>query len=236
MKFFDIYFSGQMLETANSEEVKRTIGERFKVTGSKLEKLFSGKAVLIKSGVDATTAGKYRETFRQAGALIDIVPSGQRPAEPKPDVAKPPRETPSGELKLMPLEASDLSDTARKTPELEIPDSEELSISPAGALFPDASAAPSPEIDTSHLEAAPANTGSLEEFADLPSPAPIPDISQLEAVAPDKGNLSDESEPVTATPVPDIDHLEATASSLEDCVEEKEETPIPDISEIKLGN
>lgn len=237
MKDFDIYFFGQILESVNPEEVKRTIGDRFKVTGDKLEKLFSGKAVLIKSGVDAATAGKYREIFRQAGALIDIVPCGQKPAKPKLDTTTPVREAAiSDELKLMPLEAGNLSDTARKTPVFEISESEEFGLSPAGALFPDSSETErSTEIDTSHLEAAPANTGSLEEFADTPPPASIPDISQLEAIEPGKGNLDDGAEPVPVTPVPDIDHLEASASSLEDCVEETEETPIPDISDMKLG-
>lgn len=236
MKVFDIYFFGQLTGSFDPEAVKNNIGNRFKLAGDKLEKLFSGKPVLIKSGVDASTAGKYRETFRQAGALIDIVPSGQKPVAPKLAPEAPVRETTPGTLKILPLEAGDLSDIARSTPPLEVPAADEFSLSPAGALLPESEPEPVQEIDTSHLEAVPPNSGSLEEFGQVPEPAPIPDISGLETVAPDKGDLSDTAEPVEPAPIPDLDHLEAHASSLEDCVEEKEEKPIPDISDMKLGS
>lgn len=80
---YDVYFSGACLKTADPEEAKRKIGAMFKLEGEKLERLFSGKPVPIKRGVDMDQAARFRVAFRDAGALVDIVPAGQ----PAPDPA-----------------------------------------------------------------------------------------------------------------------------------------------------
>jgi hypothetical protein len=80
---YDVYFSGACLKTADPEEVKRKIGAMFKLEGEKLERLFSGKPMPIKRGVEMDQASRFRVAFRDAGALVDIVPAGQ----PAPDPA-----------------------------------------------------------------------------------------------------------------------------------------------------
>ena len=74
---YDVYFSGATLKDADPAEAKRKVGAIFKLEGEKLERLFSGKPIPIKRGVDMDQAVKYRVAFRDAGALVDIVPAGQ---------------------------------------------------------------------------------------------------------------------------------------------------------------
>ncbi|PVV15187.1 MAG: hypothetical protein B6D72_02530, partial [gamma proteobacterium symbiont of Ctena orbiculata] len=76
---YDVYFSGAIIKNNEPAEVKRKIGAVFKLEGEKLDRLFSGKPVPIKRGIDMDRAIKFRVTFRDAGALVDIVPAGDPP-------------------------------------------------------------------------------------------------------------------------------------------------------------
>lgn len=244
MKSFDIYFSGQILGNQDLAVVKTNIGKLFKLSGSRLEGLFSGKPVRIKSAIDVEEAGKYREAFRRAGGIIEVVPHGQRPLPPSgegpTEEKKPASATRAApEFELMPAHSGSLIDVARPVPTPVEPDLMNYSLAPAGALIPQAEPVESPKIDTSHIHAEPANTGSLEEFAERKDPAPIPDISHIHAAAPGEGNTEDLVPPSPAPEPPDTSHIHAApanSGSLEDCVEEKPPVQIPDISNITLAD
>lgn len=92
---YDVYFSGACLKTADQDEAKRKIGAMFKLKGEKLERLFSGKPMPIKRGVDMDQAVRFRVAFRDAGALVDIVPAGQPAPDPAARPAPPARQAPA---------------------------------------------------------------------------------------------------------------------------------------------
>jgi len=171
---FDIIFSGQLIEGNNRDEVKTKIGVIFGADDDLLDKLFSGKPVIIKSGVDDEAATKYRVAFRKAGALIEIKPSTAESASTAPSPKKA-----SNGLTLLPANTGSLIDCAKDVTPQQIPDIDHISLASAGVII-DESPDPEPvQIDTSDLSLNPANSGTLEECTKGVEPSPIPDISHL---------------------------------------------------------
>ena len=69
---YDIYFRGEILAGADEANVKAAVAKIFKADAAKLAVLFSGKVNSIKKAVDKTTAAKYQQAFKQAGAKLVI--------------------------------------------------------------------------------------------------------------------------------------------------------------------
>lgn len=67
---YRIIFKGEILPGKTSDEVKHQISQKFKLNQNTLEKLFSGRPVLIKKKVDYNTALKYKKIFQDAGAKL----------------------------------------------------------------------------------------------------------------------------------------------------------------------
>ncbi|MBT8430504.1 MAG: hypothetical protein KJN79_11380 [Gammaproteobacteria bacterium] len=166
MESFDIYFLGEMLPDADPTTVRQGVAKLFKVQESAVDRLFAGKPLRVKQGVDAEAAGRYRTAFRDVGALVQIVASGSPPPAPKaPDERA--AHTPGAEA---------------EAPHRPPADSGGYGLAEPGAIL-DHSEAPAPaEIDTGSLEALPPNTGSLEDCRVEKPHRPIPDISHLRLV------------------------------------------------------
>ncbi len=162
MDSFDIYFLGEMLPNADPQQVRRGVAKLFNMSEDAAERLFSGQALRVKKGIDADTASRYRHAFREAGALIQIVPQGA----PAPSAVAP--ATPASG------QAEPGSATAVQAPG--------LTLAQPGATIDDTPPPPAADIDTSGLKALPPNTGSLEDCrVDKPA-RPIPDISHLRLI------------------------------------------------------
>jgi len=208
-KEFDVYFSGEILDGYELEQVKQAVGKLFKLSGPKLEALFAGVPVRVKKNLSVEKAGRFRKVFLESGALVQIVPAGQEP--PEEPVARPVTHRAS------PAPASQAGDR--------------LQLAPMAPLEP-SSQPEEPRIDTSSLELRKDDSPIAP-----PQPTtqtPLPDISNL-SMAPLEG--SPESDPEPRAPIPDTSHLEITppeTGSLEDCAEEKPARPIPDISNLSL--
>jgi hypothetical protein len=173
---FDIYFSGRLLPDASEEAVRKTIGGLFKLQGAALDRLFSGEQVRIKTGVDVDLAGRYRAAFRDAGALIDIVPHGAPPPPPSGTTAAPPS---GGDMQLLPPGTGSLEDCAPKIPPRPLPDTSGISLAMPGVDLDDTPPPPPAKIDISGLSMSGPDF-SLEDCVFEREPRPIPDISHLE--------------------------------------------------------
>lgn len=157
---FDIYFSGVILPDQDAEQVKQRIGQLFRLSGSGLDRLFSGAPVRIKQGVDADTARKYQETLRKAGAEVEL-----RDRQAADHMAE--------------ADTAPSSDQSKPTPAEATADGAALSLAPAGADMDQTPPPPPLEVDISGLSASDPNSGSLEDcVAEKPAVA-IPDISRL---------------------------------------------------------
>jgi len=77
---YDVVFSGRLVEGAPLEQVKANVAKLFKVEVAKIERLFSGKPVVLKKGVDEQTAKKYLVAMQKAGAICEV--KGLQQAEP----------------------------------------------------------------------------------------------------------------------------------------------------------
>ncbi len=71
---YDVLFKGELVRSFEPAVVKKNIATLFKVDGSKLEALFSGKVVVLKRNLSFDAATKYRVAIKKAGARVDLVP------------------------------------------------------------------------------------------------------------------------------------------------------------------
>jgi hypothetical protein len=236
-EIFDVYFSGVLIKDRDPAEVKRKVGTVFKLQGEKLDRLFSGRPIPIKKGVDMDRAIKFRVTFRDAGALVDIVPAGEPPPLPKPVQPSPPKEQTgiasadttqvSGALSLVdgPMEfVADTDTPSIAVPEYELSSAQGFDLSDCKpsiepAKIPDISSLdmekPGATLDES-LDPDPLeiDTSALELdkpgtilIEESPPEAPDIDTANLSMTPANQGSLEDCQTPVEATPIPNIDHL-----------------------------
>ena len=190
MESFDIYFSGQLLADASPEKARAAIGKMFRLEGPKLERLFSGKPARIKSGVDIDKASSYREAFRKAGALIDIVPAGApapQPAasEPEPEPAPVTTEqnalfsAAGNEMELLPPRTGTLEDYAPQVEAQDIANIDWMQLDAPGITLDDTPRPTAYEIDTQGISMSQPDEFSLEDCVSRPDPKGIPDTSHL---------------------------------------------------------
>ncbi len=212
---FDVYFSGALLKESDPEQVKRKLGAMFKLEGEHLERLFRGKPVAIKHGVDMDRAIKFRVAFRDAGALVDIVPAGDPPPAPKPAAPAVARKTPR------PAPPSAVSP----------PQEDRLSLAEQGPLeLPEGE--PAPTIPVPDYDLSKASGFDLSDCAPEITPQPLPDISDLDLNQP--GTRLDE----TPDPEPlSIDTSELGLDAPGVTLIEPQPQPAPQINtdELSLG-
>lgn len=157
---FDIIFSGELSTGTDAGVARAHLQKRFGLADAALERLFQGRPVSIKRGVDAETAARYRALFQEAGALvrIDPVPEATGVAE----TAQQPPPTSVEE----PASASEQSTLGFSTE--------------TGYLEQWPPQSP-PDLDLSDLSLA-ADGWTLEDCAPAPLPVPLPDTSHLSIV------------------------------------------------------
>lgn len=157
---FDIIFSGELSTGTDAGVARAHLQRRFGLADAALERLFQGRPVSIKRGVDAETAARYRALFQEAGALvrIDPVPGATGVAE----TAQQPPPTAAEEQAA----ASEQSTLAFSTE--------------TGYLEQWPPQSP-PDLDLSDLSLA-ADGWTFEDCAPAPLPVPLPDTSHLSIV------------------------------------------------------
>jgi len=235
---FDVYFSGEILEGRDVHQVREAVGKLFKLSGDRLDALFSGEAKRIKKNLSVDQSGRFREIFREAGAIVDIVIAGQKPPIAPPPTPTAAAATQDSGLQLAPIGSSlnVAPGAAESTPPSATSDISSLEIAPIGPIPAEPSPPPA-TIDTGGLQAEPAASGSLEEYAPNVEPTPLPDISNMEIARDDQPIQEHGAE--TAQSIPDTSHLEAVppkTGSLEKFTQDKKPAPIPDISKLSLDS
>ena len=257
---YDIYYAGQLLEGEQLQDVRARIAKLFKADDRTLERLFSGKAQLLKRDCDKATALKYKQAMERAGALPLIRTSGGGATDtptsaPRTPEGQPPEKPMTAAEKIAALaaaaEASDPAhrDSAHRDPVSESsaavraeqtagaapPEAAGVSLAPAGSDVLREDERPvitTADIDTSGLDLDSAG-GRLAPEA--PPAPPAPDTSHLEmgAVGDDIPTL-----PRFETElVPDIDGLELSPSGTDftDCAATPATTPQLDLSALELA-
>jgi hypothetical protein len=198
---FDIVFHGKLLEGQDPVVAREQVGRLFKATGAQLERLFSGKSVVVKRGVDVETAGRYRLAFRQAGALVEVRLSDPTGTDDV-SVRQPPLSVPS----LLPPHTGTLADCAPQVIPAPLPDISHLSLANPGAELDAVEPAPPAPIPIGSLALVPGQSWSLEDCQPLPRPHVLPDIDYMTLDNP--GATLDLSPGPPPRPMPDISGLD----------------------------
>ncbi len=196
---FDIIFAGELVEGPESAAARTRVQRMFKASDAQLERLFSGKPVVIKKGVDLEAAAKYRLAFRQVGALVRIHPS----AIPVQGVAT---KAPSAPLTLLPANSGSLEELAPKLKPEPLPDISKLGMSAPGTVLDETPAAAPTRINTGELDLVEGEEWTLEDCQPPPLPLVMPDIDDLDFAPPD--DLSHIPPEPTPVPLPDISGME----------------------------
>lgn len=197
-KRFDILFSGKLIDGQDPVVARERLRRLFKASDAHIDRLFSGKPVVVKKGVDIETAGKYRLAFRQAGALLDIRTSADAAQQPEPAATVPEA---SG-MTLAPPNTGSLEEFAPKLEPVTLPDISSLDMSAAGAALDEAPTPAPPHIDTGGLSMVESRDWTLDDCQPPPLPEVLPDIDDLELAAPDdESHIPPEPPPL---PLPDI--------------------------------
>lgn len=81
MAVFEVVFHGQVRPDMAPEQARARIGQLFQVADRQLDMLFSGRRIVIKQGLDQAAAEKYRQAIERAGALCEVQPMADNPAQ-----------------------------------------------------------------------------------------------------------------------------------------------------------
>jgi len=253
---YDVYFSGGVLAGHDPAQVRRQLGSLFSADEKTLDLLFSGTPRLVKRGCDRATAQKYKSAMERAGAVPEIMPSGEQPGKQPEKSAK--ALTAAERIAALAAEPDDVryrhepATAAVAPPPDDVPAANGIGLAPPGTavLREEERATPQArDIDTSGLavdtsatrlsqETAPPPTtldtshltlaGTGEAIPNLPSSAaPVsPDTDRL-ALSEPGTDFSDCALPAAPPPVLDLSHL-STESPGADLLEEKYRKSIPD--------
>lgn len=74
MGLFEIVFTGQLVPGAQLGLVKANLAKLFQSDGARIDALFSGRRLVLKSDLDPQAAEKYRATLERAGIVVTIEP------------------------------------------------------------------------------------------------------------------------------------------------------------------
>jgi len=86
---YNVYFAGELSAGHDLASVREQLARLFKADTATLDKLFSGKAQLVKRDCDRATALKYKQAMEQAGA-VPLIKSIAQPAVSAPAAGKAP--------------------------------------------------------------------------------------------------------------------------------------------------
>lgn len=73
---YRIVFRGKLVDGVSRAEAEANLKSRFKYSESALAKLFAGKGVVLKGGLDRVTAEKYENALKGVGLVCEIQPVG----------------------------------------------------------------------------------------------------------------------------------------------------------------
>ena len=261
---YNVYFAGQLLPGQELTSVRDKLAKLFNADQQTLEKLFSGKAQLLKRDCDKATALKYKQAMERAGAQPMIKASqGAAAAEQSPPPTPVPEKTMSAAERIAALAAA--PDKGGYSPEESSTSSKESSTSSKESSTSPKEpstgfAGQQPESDQAGINLAPAGTDVLREdersepvVSDIdttglevdaatqrlseepPPPPPAPDTSHL-----DMGGVGEmipnlPSDQVPLSPNTDAIDLSPAGTDFADCAPPEAEPPSLDLTGMNLA-
>lgn len=166
MSLHEIVFEGQVLPGHAPETVRQNLARVFQADTARLDKLFSGRRLVLKTGLDASAAEKYRQVLERAGARVQVnALAAQAPAD-----AAAQRGPALGRLQVAPRDEYMAAFAAVDAPDYGIAEV-------GAALAPAQPPRTAPALDLSALSLAPAGS-DMGQAKTSTAPA-APDTSHL---------------------------------------------------------
>lgn len=168
-----VVFRGRVIEGTDPVTVRANLAKLFNADAARIEKMFSGSAVVIKRGLDPEGAEKYRAALARAGAEVELVDLAR--AAPAAAAAQAP--TPSAAARVpaapnVPPQVIPAAFQQKDGP----PAALEATMADAGETLVDYQTLPTPDIATDHLSVAEVGATLVEH---QPVAEPAFDLSGL---------------------------------------------------------
>lgn len=193
---YKLVFRGEVLQGQHPAVVRKRLAEAGSFSDDQLDKLFSGRPVVVKRDADTAVAARVQSMFRNAGARLRVLPADDEASA-------------AGGLQVLPPGSELLHENERTVHAPRAVDTSALSLE--GASFTVAQAPPAPPApDVSHLSMAEpgSNLSGSESARSAGEPSePVPD-PQFE-VAP-AGSVLGQDESRKEPAAPDTSHLSLT--------------------------
>lgn len=142
---YKLVFRGEVLEGQHPAVVRRRLGELLSIDDARLERLFSGQPVVIKSEIDQAGAARFQAMFRKAGARLRVAPIEDRgPADGEPAAT-------AFDPEVLPVGSDVLREDERVQWQPRDIDTEHLSLLDPADVRVDPGPPPPPPPDTSRL-------------------------------------------------------------------------------------
>lgn len=239
---YNVYFAGQIQPGQDLASVRDKLAKLFNADQQTLDKLFSGKAQLLKRDCDEATASKYKQAMERAGAQPIIKPGETAAAAEQAIPAAP--ETLSAAERIAALAAAPdegaYRSAAAQAPATATEKQAEtaqdgINLAPPGTAVLRADERPEPvtaEVDTTGLEIDGAAQRLSEE---APPPPTAPDTNHLDMgdVGEMIPNLPSNQEPLS----PDTAAIDLAPQGTDftDCAPPAAEAPTLDLSGMDLA-
>jgi hypothetical protein len=171
MSHYEIVFTGQVVPGARLAQVQNNLARLFQADEQRVATLFSGRRLVLKSGLDAAAAEKYRATLERAGAQVQVLPMAE--AVEEIELSAPPASAPAKRAQVVPRDAYMAAFVAVDAPDFAITDL-------GTAMQDEPDSAPVPRLNLDQFSLAPAGADLGQTKA--PSAGPAPDTSHLKIV------------------------------------------------------
>ncbi|MAT84166.1 MAG: hypothetical protein CMQ43_05700 [Gammaproteobacteria bacterium] len=238
---YKLVFRGEVLEGQHPAVVRKRLGESAGFADDALDKLFSGRPVVVKREADTATAARYQAVFRKAGARLRVLPveDGDDPLSAAPAATEAPSGARAdagpadsgGGFELLPAGSDILREDERDGFEAREVDTGSLALE--GARFVvDEPAPEAPSPDVSHLSVAEVG---VNLGGDGPAQAPV----EVQVPAFDIAEPGVDLSPRRAAPSPAFDPASVSfevAPAGADLGQRRAPAaaPVPDVSHLSL--
>lgn len=239
---YNIYFAGQLLEGHRPDRVRDSIAKLFNADEATLDKLFSGKAQLVKRECDKATALKYKQAFERAGALPIIRAADSTNRQPAAESAAAGTAMTAAERIAALANAPDSGKQQATAPGPSQAEAAQAGAVPGGIdLAPAGTAVLLPQeraeevvraVDTSALELA---DSGQRLSAVPPTPPQAPDTSHLSTAAVGETLPTLPTADIALNPDTSSIELSPEGSDFSDCAVSAGDAPLLDLAGIDLA-
>jgi len=232
---FEIVFRGDIQFGQNLADVKVKLQQLFKIDAAKVDALFTGKPVVLKRGLDKSSAEKYQDVLTRAGALVELIAAS---ASVPPTIKSVPAEPVVGtQWTVAPVGSLMMPTSARLAPVNRQFNLSVYSLRPVGGNLVDKTesgkAEPEPLIVPDY-KVADVGVNLIDAGEKMELPILEIDVEEWGLSEPGAPLLADSEKAPEVSPVASPDFSLAPAGSLLEQIKPQVDIKIPDVSGLKI--